>query len=130
MKPVLVDTSAWVDFLRPGIRPIGERVDELLESDRARVCGVVVAELLHGVRGAGEHRQMKYLFETVRRVPTQEDDWDAVGNTMHRLREKGITVPLTDVMIATIARRNGIAVLTADSHFRHLGVELVEADAS
>ncbi len=58
MRPVLIDTSAWVDFLRPGLRPLGERVDELLDADQARICGVVVAELLHGLKGTGEQRQI------------------------------------------------------------------------
>lgn len=125
MKPVLVDTSAWVDFLRPGARPLGERVDELIESDRARLCGVVVVELLHGVQSAKEQRQMNYLLENVGRVPTLEDDWDTAGIAMQRLRKKGITLPLTDVLIAVVANRNNVGVLTADGHFQHLGVELV-----
>lgn len=124
MNPVLVDTSAWVDFLRAGARPLGDRVDELLDTDQARFCGIIVAELLHGVRGAREQKQIHWLLEKVRRVQIVERDWDDAGNLMRRLREQGITVSLTDALIATVAKRNGIAELTADDHFRHLGVDL------
>lgn len=124
MNPVLIDTSAWVDFLRPGLRPLGERVDELLDTDQARICGVVVAELLHGVKGAGEKRQMQWLLRTARRIETAERDWDEAGSTLQRLREKGVTIPLTDALVAVVARRNGIPVLTANDHFRQLGVDL------
>lgn len=35
-------------------------------------------------------------------------------------------MPVTDAMLAVVAKRNGIAVLTADGHFRHLGVEVID----
>ena len=126
MTPVLVDTCAWIDFLRPGLRPLGERVDELLEADQACVCGVVLAELLHGVRNAGEERKVRWLLGIARRIETNEQDWDEAGDLLRRLRKKGVTAPLTDALIAIIARRNGISVLTANDHFRHLGVPILE----
>ncbi len=129
MMPVLVDTSAWVDFLRPGLRPLGERVDELLYADQARICGVVVAELLHGLKGAGEQRQMRWLLDRVQRLDTIEQDWDDAGNLLRELREKGLTVPVTDAILAVVARRNDIAVLTADDHFRLLGAAIDTSDS-
>ena len=128
MKPVLIDTSAWVDFLRPGLRPLGERVDELLGADQARICGVVITELLHGIKGGGEERQVLWLLERVWRIETIEQDWDDAGNLLRTLRKKGLTVPVTDAMVAVVAKRNGVAVLTADDHFRHLGVEVDTQD--
>ena len=130
MRPVLVDTSAWVDFLRPGLRPLGERVEELLGADQARICGVVITELLHGLKGAGEERQVLWLLERVWRIETIEQDWDDAGNLLRTLRKKGLTVPVTDAMVAVVAKRNGIAVLTADDHFRHLGVTIDPLDYS
>ncbi|WP_190303239.1 MULTISPECIES: PIN domain-containing protein [Methylomonas] len=39
-----------------------------------------------------------------------------------QLRAKGLTLPLTDILIATVAQRHGITVLTLDKHFQHLPV--------
>ena len=128
MKPVLIDTSAWVDFLRPGLRPLGERVDELLGTDQARICGVVITELLQGLRGAGEERQVLWLLERVRRIETIEQDWDDAGNLLRVLREKSLTVPVTDAILAVVAKRNDMTILTADDHFRHLGVAIDTVD--
>lgn len=46
MKLVLLDTTAWIDFLRPGNGVLGNAVRGLIAADRAVICGVVVAELL------------------------------------------------------------------------------------
>ncbi|MEY4268722.1 MAG: hypothetical protein RIS90_3257, partial [Pseudomonadota bacterium] len=42
----------------------------------------------------------------------------------------GVTLPLSDALIAAVARRNGVPILTADAHFQHLSVGLVEAPLS
>lgn len=34
------------------------------------------------------------------------------------------TLPLTDALIATIAQRHQVSVLTIDKHFRYLSVQL------
>jgi predicted nucleic acid-binding protein len=47
------------------------------------------------------------------------------GNTLRKLRGNGLSIPLTDVLIASIAIRNKMAVLTLDNHFEHLSVELI-----
>jgi len=97
---------------------------------QAVICGAVVAELLRGVKGARELRQLRSLLDAIPRLETTEQDWVDAGNLLLGLREKGVTLPrtdaVTDALIATIAKRNGIAVLTADAHFRHLGVEVFE----
>ena len=126
MKRVLPDTTAWIDFLRSGNRPLGDSVRSLIAADRAVICGVVVAELLRGVKGAVEREQLGRLLSRIPRLDTIEADWDAAGHLLRELREKGITVPLADAMIATIAKRNVVAVLTADSHFRHLGADVID----
>ena len=82
---------------------------------------------MQGFKGAREQRQLHNLLDMIPRLETIEQDWDDAGNLLRQLREKGLTVPLSDAMVAVIARRNGIAVLTADDHFRHLGVDLVDA---
>ena len=47
-----------------------------------------------------------------------------VLNILQKLRSQGITLPLTDALIAVIAQRYQVKVLTIDKHFQHLAVEL------
>lgn len=126
MKPVMLDTSAWIDFLRAGSGPLGDTARKLIALDRAVLCGVVVAELVQGYKGDREQAQLRKLLNSIPRLDTIEEDWVNAGNLLRRLRAKGVTVPLTDAMVAVVAQRNGIAVLTADAHFRHLDVEVID----
>ena len=44
---------------------------------------------------------------------------------MQDLKHKGITVPLTDALIAVIAKRHRVDVVTLDKHFKHLPVVVI-----
>ena len=51
---VLVDTSAWVDFLNGHPSPAADALDALLRGDDdACTCGIVVAESFRGLRARG-----------------------------------------------------------------------------
>jgi predicted nucleic acid-binding protein len=122
-KAVLIDTSAWIEFLRPRavVSPeMREAVQACLESGRARICGVVIAELLQGAKGNKEIEQLQSLFDTVPLLAMQEADWQTAGLKIQQLKSQGFSAPITDAVIAAIAMRHRINVLTLDHHFAHL----------
>jgi predicted nucleic acid-binding protein len=121
---VLIDTCAWVDFLRASDGALGDQVESAMADDRACLCSVSVAELLQGVKGQKEHRQLKLLFDNVTLLHVEPDDWVSAGQALRILRSKGFQIPLTDALIAAVAIRLGLPVLTVDSHFAQLGVTL------
>jgi len=123
---VLIDTSAWIDFLRDSGGRAGDIAAELIRLDRAFITGPVIAELLHGCRGKKETAQLQSLFSAVPCLDIIREDWMATGDSLRTLKEKGLAVPLTDALIAAVAARNKMAVLTLDKHFQHLPVELVK----
>ena len=123
---VLIDTSAWIDFLRESNGRAGDIAAELIRLDRAFLTGPVIAELLHGCRGKKETAQLQFLFSAVPCLDIIKDDWTATGDCLRELRNKGLTVPLTDVLIAVVATRNNMAVLTLDKHFQHLPAATVK----
>jgi predicted nucleic acid-binding protein len=51
MNEVMIDTCAWIDFLRKKEGVLGDAVVKLIEFDKAVICDVVVAELLQGAKG-------------------------------------------------------------------------------
>lgn len=122
--PVLIDTCAWIDFLRSRDGRLGDRVDQALRDDAARMCGVTVAELLHGARGKKERQQLDLLFANVECVPVVDHDWVVAGELLHALKAEGHNQPLSDALIAALARRLDLPVLTEDAHFQRLGVKL------
>ncbi len=123
-SPVLIDTSAWIDFFRGKQNPVTDAVQLALQLGLARLCGPVKAELLQGVKTKKEKQQLGIMFDAVENLDTHEPDWEAAGNNLLTLRESGITLPLTDALIAVIAIRHKVQVLTLDQHFLHLKVQL------
>ena len=119
---VLIDTCGWVDFLRSGGGMLGDEVERAMVEDRACLCSVSVAELLQGVKGQKEKRQLEMLFDSVPLLDVEPADWLSAGQALQALRIKGFQIPLTDALIAAVAIRNGLPVLTVDKHFAHLGV--------
>ena len=127
MKPpgVVVDTSVWVEFLRGGRGGDSSVVEDLIRSSQAVTCGMVLAELLAGVRDAEDRRQLQEALAGLDYLETREQTWRRAGELAAELRSKGRTLPMSDLIVAALAIEHGLTVLTADSHFRHIpGVRL------
>ena len=55
------------------------------------------------------------------------EDWIKVGDLSFRLRKNGITIPLTDIAIASTAMDNNLMLVTRDRHFQQIpGLSLME----
>ena len=121
---VLIDTSAWIDFFRGKQSAVTDAVQLALQLGLARLCGPVKAELLQGAKTKKEKQQLQIMFNAVENLPVDEADWETAGVSLQRLREGGVTLPLTDALIGAIANRHKAAVLTLDHHFSHLKVQL------
>jgi len=125
MTQVLIDTCAWIDYFRSTTGQLGNQVAQLIETQQAVLCGVVITELLQGARGKKEQQQLKLLFETIECISINEEDWHSAGIALQGLRRKGITLPVTDALIAAIAQRRKLAILTIDRHFEYLDTDFV-----
>ena len=114
MPAVLADTSAIIEFFRPGGQEqMRQEVSRLLDSGDLAVCGIVVAELLQGVRE--EERQP--LLDLLKEAQTWElklEDHERAGELGNTLRRKGLKIPLSDLIIAALALRLKAPVLTLD----------------
>jgi len=124
MKQVLIDTCGWIDFLLQPQGMLGDQVAALLANDEAVMCGVTQAELLQGAKGRKEQEQLDFLLANVNCLEITAADWLSAGRVLRETRAQGLQIPLSDALIAACARRHGVAVLTFDRHFQHLGVKL------
>ena len=122
---ILIDTCGWIDFFRSTESRLGDFVAQAIDDESAVLCSVTAAELLQGAKGKKEKRELDFLLDTVECLAVVEDDWIQAGLLLQGLREKGVTVPLTDALIAVVAKRHGMPVCTVDKHFQHLAVEVV-----
>lgn len=124
MKLVLIDTCVWIDFFKFQTGPLGREVTQLIDSNLAAITGVVIAELLQGLKTETESKRLERLLHSIHYLKTEERDWIKAGQLSQQLRIKGVTLPLTDILIATIAQRHAVSLLTIDKHFQHLPVSL------
>ena len=72
---ILVDTSAWVEYLRDTGSPACIRVGQLLSTDLA-TCDVVRMELLAGARDDLHQRDLRRLIARAVLIPLQPGDFD------------------------------------------------------
>jgi predicted nucleic acid-binding protein len=113
----LIDTSAWIEFLRPTGNPqIKTEVGDLVQSGRAAYTCPIRYELVSGAR-KNEQRTLDLLFEVAHYYPTKPDDWNRAAEVRSSLLRRGITVPLTDLLIFCVAERCGMTLLARDTHF-------------
>jgi len=121
---VIVDTSALIDFLKDKM-PHAATVATLINSKRIRTTGIIMAELLQGARTATEEA---YVIELLEGIPTMEVTsalWMNAGRLSCSLRRKGVTLPLSDIAIASLAIEHNLSIFTLDEHFDQIpGVKL------
>ncbi len=119
-EPVLVDTSYWIEYFnRPGLAEADE-VETLVRDDRAAVTGLVLAELLQGARTEEDILELRSGLAAVTWVEASVETYGRAGRLGYELRRRGVTVPITDCVIAAAAESIGGRLLTLDGHFEEL----------
>jgi predicted nucleic acid-binding protein len=127
---ILVDTSAWVEYLRSTGSEANVRVRDLLDGGQLATTDVVLMELLAGARDDGHRDALRGLLSRCDFTPTNgPGDYEAAAEVYRACRRAGHTVrALTDCLIASVAIRGGLAVLHADTDFeaiaRHARLEI------
>jgi len=117
---ILVDTSAWVEFLRATGSPTHQRVRQALAADEPlATTEVVVMEVLAGARDEAQVRRLRRLLLRCEMLPLRGlADYEAAASLYRSCRQEGATVrSLTDCLIAVPALRAGAAVLHEDRDF-------------
>ena len=117
MSMKLVDTSAWIEFLRrKGDPKIKHAVARLLAADHAAYTCPVRFELLSGVK-PGEEADLQQVLVLAQNFPFEAGDWTAAAQLERQLRGKGLTIPRNDLFVAVVAKRTGLTVVCRDAHF-------------
>ena len=114
---ILVDTSAWVEYLRDTRSPTCIRVGELLGADIA-TCEIVRMEVLAGARDERHRRDLRRLIARAALVPMRPEDYDQAAAIYGLCRSRGETFRvLIDCLIGALAIRADLPVLHCDSDF-------------
>lgn len=114
---ILVDTSAWVEFLRDTGSPVCTHVDELLGATIGTSYPIRM-EVLAGARDERHLNDLRRLLARAAILPTEPTDYEDAAALYRACRRGGETVrKLIDCLIAAPAIRADIPVLHADADF-------------
>ena len=116
---VIVDTSVLIAFFR-GDTKIADKVSSLLQDNRVITTGIIIAELLQGMKDMKEEKNISDILAETSPLEITTDLWIKAGKVALSLRRKGINLPLTDVAIAALAIEHDIRILTLDKHFKQI----------
>ncbi len=128
---VIVDTSAWIEFLRSGESAVVEKVDRCLERNLVGIGDLVYCEVVQGIRFPRQRAEVSSLLLSL-------PQFEMVGFRMAEksaanyrlLRSKGVTVRKTiDVLIGTFCAEHGFGIVHSDSDFDlmapHIGLQVI-----
>jgi predicted nucleic acid-binding protein len=116
----LIDTSAWVEYLRATGSEVHHQVRQRVESEGpVYTTDVVMMEVLAGGRDETHADQLRRLLGRCEFIATEGlGDFERAAGLYRRCRRAGETVrSLTDCLIAAVAMRGNLEVLHADRDF-------------
>lgn len=119
-EPIIVDTSAWIDFFNGKETMQVKIFSEYLENnDPIYVCPVIIQEVLQGIRNEKDYALTRnYIFA----LNVLNDDGIEVAiasaEIYRKLRQKGITIRKSnDCNIAYYAIKYNLKILHSDRDF-------------
>jgi predicted nucleic acid-binding protein len=117
---ILIDTSAWVEFLRDTGSVVCDRVDALLD-DEIATCHPVRMEVLAGARDERHLSDLRGLLARTSLIQTEPADYEEAAAMYRACRRQGETVRrLIDCLIRATSIRASVSVLHSDSDFEVL----------
>ncbi|GER94298.1 PIN domain-containing protein [hot springs metagenome] len=116
---VIADTSTLIDFLKNN-EPCAAVIETLIKEKRLLTTGIIMAELLQGIKTITEENSVAELLEGIPVVEIDSVIWLKAGRISCALRRNGITLPLTDVAIAALCINHNLSIFTLDKHFQQI----------
>ena len=117
---VIADTSVWIEYLKGGDEVARDALRGLIRTEHVALVGVVLAELLQGCRTPEESGAILAQVTALRFLESGFSAWRRTGELSASLRSSGVTLPLSDVLIAAIALAHNCQVFTLDPHFEKI----------
>ena len=117
---LMPDTCVWIDFLKNRNTPLTLQLEQALLQGEVYTCGVVLYELLQGIRNPGEDQQVQAAFDALVMLEVTAQTWVSAAKLSSELRKQGITLPMSDIIIAAVALEHNVTIMTVDHHFHRI----------
>ena len=117
---VLIDTSVWIEFFRKKDSSVSRMLREFLKMGQACYAGPIAVELYQGAKAQQEILVLEQLFQTISYVEITREHYHCAGLISQRAARKGRTFSTVDIVLATVARNEGLSLFSLDSHFKDI----------
>ena len=120
----LIDSSAWIEFLRPrGNQKAKDCIREALQKEEAVSFGIVIVEVLRGAQSEKDYRALSESLLNLPQIPLDDTVISRASQWGYVLDRKGKIVSTTDLVIAAAAYKRAI-ILHLDSDFERIASEI------
>lgn len=131
---ILVDTTVWIDFFRGRNTTQVQNLERLISENRdICVCGVILTEILQGIREDKDYTAALTSLESFIYLPMRQMTFKKAAEMYRTLRRKGVTIRnAVDCMIAAVAIEHDIPLLHNDRDFipisKNCGLKVIDTD--
>ena len=118
----LVDTSVWIDFFAARNTAQVAMLESLIDQkEDLCLCGVVLTEVLQGIRDDKQHKQTESVLSSLIFLPMDKSTFLLAANIYRTLRSRGITMRNSvDCMIAAVCIEHKAQLLHNDRDFDYI----------
>ena len=115
----LVDTTVWIDFLRGAdVAHVHELVRLIEANEDVCICGVILTEVLQGIRDDKDYSRISASFDEFVLLPMTQQTFVKAAELYRTLRNRGLTIRNSiDCMIAAAAIEHDVLLLQNDRDF-------------
>ncbi|MCI4674089.1 type II toxin-antitoxin system VapC family toxin [Candidatus Mycolicibacterium alkanivorans] len=118
---ILIDTSAWIEYLRATGSAAAIEVRRLLstEADRVVMCEPVAMEILSGAVDDDKHAKLERLVNGLPSLKIDDAvDFRSAAAIYRAARHAGQTIrSINDCLIAALSIRHGASIIHRDADF-------------
>lgn len=116
---ILVDTSVFIDFFAGKHSKLTEILIKSIEnSDDLCTCGLIIAEILQGIRSDKEYDRIKSILSGLIYLPITKNMFIHAASMYRTIRKNGKTVRgPADCIIASVCLEHEVELLHNDKDF-------------
>ena len=120
IEKYMIDSSVWIDYFKEKNSEFTPFIRDLMEKDLVYINGIICTEILKGAKSEKNYRSLNNSLNGLHFLEIDRDLFDAISSAAFKLRRKGITVPLTDLVIAIQCVENNLVLIEKDKHFEFI----------
>lgn len=122
MIRLLIDTSVWSEALRRKEKTLNSSetlVRRIIENnDEIVIIGIVLQEILSGITNVKLFSEIEAILNDFSYIDITKEDYIYAAELRNKCKQKGIIAGSFDFLIASVAIRNKLTLVTYDKDFR------------